>query len=85
MGEGRVHTVHLGQFTHEHAEEIAGKLEGAGIVWWYKQPGYFSSIWEKGVRLFVDETRLAESQEIARRVLEGGSDPSSEQENGEPS
>jgi hypothetical protein len=69
MGEGRVSTVQLGQFTDEHAEAIAGKLEGAGIVWWYKQPGYFSGIWEKGVRLFVDRERLAESQEIARQVL----------------
>jgi len=72
MGE-RVKTVHLGQFTHEHGEAIAEALEGAGIVWWYKQPGYFSSIWEKGVRLFVDEKRLAESQDIARRIL--GKDP----------
>ena len=71
MGEERVKTVHLGQFTPEHAETIAGKLEGAGITWWYKQPGFFSSIWEKGVRLFVDEERLTESQEIARRVVEG--------------
>ena len=70
MGEGRVSTVQIGQFTHEHAEAIAGELEGAGIVWWYKQPGYFSSIWEKGVRLFVDRERLAESQEIARQVLQ---------------
>ena len=80
-----MHTVHLGQFTREHAEEIAGKLEGAGIVWWYKQPGYFSSIWEKGVRLFVDATRLVESQEIARQVLQAPTDPGSKQENGEPS
>ncbi|MDQ4145811.1 MAG: hypothetical protein M3198_19100 [Actinomycetota bacterium] len=62
-------TVHLGQFTHEHANEIAGKLEAAGIVWWYKQPGYFSSIWEKGTRLFVDEQRLQDAQAIARDVL----------------
>jgi hypothetical protein len=29
-----VSTVHLGQFTHEHAEAIAAELEAAGIVWW---------------------------------------------------
>ncbi|MGH2754240.1 MAG: hypothetical protein ACRDLB_07370 [Actinomycetota bacterium] len=81
MGE-RVKTVHLGQFTHEHAEAIAGKLEGAGIVWWYKQPGYFSSIWEKGVRLFVDEKRLAESQDIARSVLAEGPEAGSAPEQG---
>jgi hypothetical protein len=85
MGEGRMHTVHLGQFTREHAEEIAGELEGAGIVWWFKQPGYFSSIWEKGVRLFVDEERLTEAQEIARRVLDGEPAPGSKQEKNDPS
>lgn len=62
-------TVQLGQFTDEHANEIAGGLKDAGIVWWYKQPGYFASIWEKGTRLFVDETRLDEARAIAQRVL----------------
>lgn len=62
-------TVQLGQFTHEHANEIAGRLEKAEIVWWYKQPGYFSSIWEKGTRLFVDESRLDEARAIAQEVL----------------
>ena len=66
-------TVHLGQFTDEHANEIAGQLEELGIAWWYKQPGYFSRIWERGTRLFVDATRLEEAQEIARRVLAGDS------------
>lgn len=65
----RISTVQLGQFTWEHANEIAGVLEKAGIVWWYKQPGYFSSIWEKGIRLFVDNSRLEEAQTIAREVL----------------
>jgi hypothetical protein len=65
-------TVHLGQFTDEHANAIAGELENAGIAWWYKQPGYFSRIWEQGTRLFVDSTRLDEAQEIARRILEKG-------------
>lgn len=65
-----VSTVHLGQFTHEHANEIAGELEKAEITWWYKQPGWFSSIWERGTRLFVDETRLDEARAIAERVLE---------------
>jgi hypothetical protein len=69
MNKG-VTTVHLGQFTNEHANDIAAGLEEAGIVWWYKQPGYFASIWEKGTRLFVDEARLDEAQAIARRVLQ---------------
>lgn len=65
-----IRTVQLGQFTDEHANEIAGGLEAAGIVWWYKQPGYIASLWEKGTRLFVDDARLEEAQAIARRVLE---------------
>lgn len=66
-----VSTVHLGQFTHEHAEAIAAELEAAGIVWWYKAPGFLSAIWEHGVRLFVDRKRLAEARAIADRVLAG--------------
>ncbi|MEA2451521.1 MAG: hypothetical protein QOG04_231 [Actinomycetota bacterium] len=62
-------TVQLGQFTNEHANDIAAGLEGAGITWWWKQPGYFASIWEKGTRLFVDEARLEEAQAIAKKVL----------------
>lgn len=65
----RVSTVHLGQFTWEAANDIAGALEDAGIVWWYKQPGFFSQIWEHGIRLFVDRERLDEAKEIARRVV----------------
>ena len=65
----KVLTVHLGQFTHEHANAIAGELERAGIVWWYKQPGFFSQIWEFGaVRLFVDRERIEEARRIARRI-----------------
>ncbi len=67
-----VHTVHLGAFTHEHAEAIAGELEKVGIVWWYKNPGFFSQIWERSVRLFVDRSRLEEAQAIADRVLAAG-------------
>jgi hypothetical protein len=68
-----IRTVHLGQFTHEHADEIAGELERAGIAWWYKAPGFFSQIWELGVRLFVDRDRLEEAQAIAGRVVGDGS------------
>ena len=69
MSRDRVRTVHLGQFTWEAANDIAGALEDAGIVWWYKQPGFFSQIWEHGIRLFVDRARLAEAREIAVRVI----------------
>jgi hypothetical protein len=67
-GDRSVSTVYLGQFTHEHANEIAGELEAAGILWWYKQPGWLSRVWEHGVRLFVDRERLTEAREIAQRI-----------------
>lgn len=73
-GKRKVSTVYLGQYTHEHAEAIAAELERADIVWWYKQPGYISAVWEFGVRLFVDRERLDEAKEIVGRVVrpEGG-------------
>ena len=70
----KISTVYLGEFTWEHANAIAGELENAGIVWWYKQPGFLSRIWEHGVRLFVDRERLEEAQTIVRRVLSPPSD-----------
>ncbi len=65
----RISTVHLGQFSRENANVIAGELEAAGIIWWYKEPGWLSQVWEFGVRLFVDRARLDEARAIARRVL----------------
>jgi hypothetical protein len=65
----QVSTVHLGQFSRETANEIAGELEGAGIAWWYKEPGWLASVWEFGVRLFVDEGRLAQARSIADRIV----------------
>ena len=64
-----VSTVHLGQYTRETANEIAGELEQAGIVWWYKEPGWLSVVWEFGVRLFVDKSRLPEAKAIAERIV----------------
>ena len=70
-------TVYLGRYTWEHANAIAGELEGAGIAWWYKQPGFFSQIWEfGGIRLFVDRTRLEEAKAIAARITSQPSEPS---------
>ena len=40
-------------------------------LWWYKTPGFFSQIWERSVRLFVDRDRLDEARAIADRVLAG--------------
>ena len=65
----KISTVHLGQYTRETANEIAGELEEAGIVWWYKEPGWIAQAWEFGVRLFVDRKRLAEAKEIAARIV----------------
>jgi hypothetical protein len=65
----RVTTAHLGQYTRETANEIAGELEKAGIVWWYKEPGWLSQVWEYGVRLFVDRKRLPEAKAIAERIV----------------
>jgi hypothetical protein len=62
-------TVHLGQYTRETANEIAGELEAREIVWWYKEPGFLSQVWEQGVRLFVDRERLSEAREIADRIV----------------
>ncbi len=67
-GADRISTVHLGQYTRETANEIAGALEEAGIVWWYKEPGWLSVVWEFGVRLFVDRRRLPEAKAIAERI-----------------
>ena len=72
-------TVHLGQFSRETANEIAGELEEAGIVWWYKDPGWLSSLWEFGVRLFVDKQRLSEAKGIAQRVVARRSSPQQEE------
>jgi len=64
-------TVYLGQFTHEHAEAIAGQLEEAGIAWTYKQFGrltklFFAGDW--GVRMFVDSKRIDEARSIVSRL-----------------
>jgi hypothetical protein len=68
-----ISTVYLGRYTWEHANQIAGELEAADIVWWYKQPGFFSQIWEFGaVRLFVDRERLDEARGIADRIAPHG-------------
>jgi hypothetical protein len=66
----KVSTVYLGQFTHEHANQIAEALEEAGIIWWVKNPGTLSYVlfMEWGPRLFVDKARLADAKEIVSRI-----------------
>jgi len=65
-----VRTTYLGEFTHPHAERIAESLENAGIVWWSKSPGAISRIWEHGVRLFVDRTKLEDARALAAEQLD---------------
>ena len=74
MSRADLTTVYLGQFTLEHANEIAGELEEAGIVWWAKNPGTWSFVLfrEWGPRLFVDRERLDEARAIADRIAPGG-------------
>jgi hypothetical protein len=61
-------TKYLGQFDRVTANAIAGRLEEAGIVWWYKEPGIISVVWEFGVRLFVDQDRYDEARRIVEEV-----------------
>jgi hypothetical protein len=68
-----VRTVHLGQFTAVHAARIAAKLGARDIVWWSKEPGFISQLWQHGVELFVDRSKLEEARAVAAHVLaEGG-------------
>lgn len=66
-----VRTTYLGNYARATANDIAGALEGAGIMWWSKNPGTFTRVLfaEFGVRLFVDKARLDEAREIARRIV----------------
>ena len=66
-----VRTTYLGEFTAEHAGLIARALDEEDIVWWSKEPGYLSRIWEHGVRLFVDRTEVERAREVARGVIGG--------------
>lgn len=64
-----VRTTYLGQYTRGHAQRIAEALEADGIVWWSKEPGFLSSLWEHGVRLFVDRSKLEDAHAIATRIV----------------
>lgn len=71
MDAKRLRTAYLGQFTRDHAEQIAGALEEAGIAWTYKQFGrltklFFAGDW--GVRMFVDSSRIDEARSIVSRL-----------------
>ena len=77
-------TTYLGQFDRETANEVAGRLEAAGIAWWYKEPGFISVIWEFGVRLFVDRERLDDAQVIVDSVRAGAKGAGGANGSGEP-
>lgn len=67
-----VRTVQLGAFTAEHAAAIADGLDARGIVWWSKEPGFLSRIWEPSVWLFVDRTKLDEARRVVAEVMDAG-------------
>jgi hypothetical protein len=69
-----VRTVHLGGFTPDHAHEITRRLEERHIVWWTKEPGFLSRIWERDVHVFVDKEQLEAAGRIVAEVL-GANEP----------
>jgi hypothetical protein len=64
-----VRTVHLGEFSWQHAELIAEQLEAHAIVWWSKEPGTLSRVWQLGVELFVDREKIDQARELAAVVV----------------
>ena len=62
-----VRTVYLGEYTEPHANQIAEQLDADGVVWWAKEPGFLSILWEHGIRLFVDRTKLDHAKAVADR------------------
>ncbi|HZA27123.1 MAG TPA: hypothetical protein VE915_05665 [Actinomycetota bacterium] len=67
-----VRTTYLGNYSWATANDIAGALEDAGILWWCKNPGTLTRVLfaEFGVRMFVDQSRLDEAREIARGIVD---------------
>lgn len=63
-----VSTVYLGRYSRETANLVAEELEERNIVWWYKEPGIMASLWEFGVRMFVDKQHYREAKDIADRI-----------------
>lgn len=66
-----VRTRLLGQFEDDVALVIGERLTARGIVWWEKRSGgltrmLFAADW--GTRLFVDDQRFSEAQQIADAV-----------------
>lgn len=68
-------TVYLGQFTDDHADQVADALDASGIHWTSKSSGPFVRIvfaadW--GVRFFVDAERAQEAWDVVGAVAPDG-------------
>lgn len=68
-------TTYIGQFTDENADRIVDAFDEAGIRWHAKSSGAFVRVifaadW--GVRLFVEDERLAEARELAAGIAPDG-------------
>ena len=68
-------TTYIGQFTDENADRIVDAFDDAGIRWHAKSSGRFVRVifaadW--GVRLFVEDARLADAREIAVDIAPDG-------------
>lgn len=64
-----VRTVHLGEFTLPTAVRIGEELDGAGIHWWTKEPGFLTQLWQRGIEVFVDRVRLDQARAIAAAIV----------------
>ncbi len=65
-----IRTVHLGEFTPEHADQLGEAFDAAGIWWWTKERGGIGRIWQLGVEVFVDRDRLDEARTLASAIIE---------------
>ena len=68
-------TIQLGQFTDDHADEIADALDHAGIAFYVKRFGRvvrLLSAADWGTRLFVDRADAVAAAEIARTIAPDG-------------
>lgn len=68
-------TTYIGQFTDENADRIVDAFDEAGIRWHAKSSGQFVRVifaadW--GVRLFVEDARVADAREIAGGIAPDG-------------
>lgn len=69
--DGQTRTVHLGQYTDDHAAEISELLAEADIHHWWKSTGRFARVvfgGDWGTHLFVDEERLDDARQIAATI-----------------